>query len=589
MSPRRPRPARLAPLAALAFALSQPSCAAFSETAKLIASGDSRTLRERPAGEPPSSPRHPPLLVLALDGIDRALLYDMLAKGEMPVLARMLEGKWTPPAAGALDPPDLKAAFPHAYFDPSIVATFPSTTIAAWATTFSGVPPAAHGVSGNEFFIREKRLFAAPIPNSVSSLAAPLATFTDDYTDRLLEVPTIYEQMRLRDPDLLAWVSMSQFYRGADRLLLPRMSVFIDAVGAVLLGANPSKLTREVWAKTDLEDIEVVVDKLASGPVPDVLTLYLFGTDDYAHMAPEGPDVARRAYLREVVDPGLATLAARLAERGALAHRYVVVLGDHGHTEVVHDDAHALSTKDDDNPPSVVRAAGFRLRPFKLSVDDNDDFQAVLAYEGAVAYVYLADRSRCAQKGQRCDFAAPPRYDEDVVPMAEAFFKNNSDGSIAPGMKGALDLIFTRKPRPFAEDDLPFEVYVGEGRTVPIDEYLRANPHPTYTQVEARLRDLGVGPHGERAGDVLLLAHNGDRERPEDRRYFASPYHSWHGSFSHRDSDIPLIVAREDQTTAQLAALVKRVIGAEPRQQTIGQLLVRLRLPEPGDLPPAPP
>jgi hypothetical protein len=91
------------------------------------------------------------------------------------------------------------------------------------------------------------------------------------------------------------------------------------------------------------------------------------------------------------------------------------------------------------------------------------------------------------------------------------------------------------------------------------------------------LHELAVGPHGERAGDVLLLAHNGDRERPEDRYYFATPYHSWHGSPSREDSRIPLIVAHPKKSTAQLKALVSAQLGAQPRAQDVGRLLLGLR------------
>jgi hypothetical protein len=110
------------------------------------------------------------------------------------------------------------------------------------------------------------------------------------------------------------------------------------------------------------------------------------------------------------------------------------------------------------------------------------------------------------------------------------FYRNNLHGRDVPAMKGTLDMILTRRPRPQPEGDRPFEVYVGNGRFVPVGRYLRSHPHPTYVDVERHLRDLAAGPLGERAGDVLLIAHDGDRERLEDRYYFAPPYHSWHGS-----------------------------------------------------------
>ena len=144
-------------------------------------------------------------------------------------------------------------------------------------------------------------------------------------------------------------------------------------------------------------------------------------------------------------------------------------------------------------------------------------------------------------------------------------------------MRCTLDLILVRKPVAVERDDLPFEAYVGKGQTKALDEYLRAHPHPTYVAFVSRLRDLAVGRFGERAGDLLLVAHNGDRDRVEDRYYFAAPYHSWHGSPSEQDSRIPLIVAHPKKGTGELQAIVRHFVGPEPRAQDVGSLLVGLR------------
>ena len=270
-------------------------------------------------------------------------------------------------------------------------------------------------------------------------------------------------------------------------------------------------------------------------------------------------------------------LTAALEAKKALAGRWVVVGADHGHTEVMHDDAHALATKADEDPPSVLGRIGFRVRPFKREVSEKDPFSAVLAYGGAMAYVYLADRSACPGEKDVCDWKLPPRYEEDVLAAAEAFHKNNDDGSIVPQIRGALDMILVRRPRPYAQVDLPFEVYVGSGKTMAVDAWLKEHPHPTYVSVDARLRDLAVGVRGERAGDVLLLAHNGDRDKPRERYYFAAPYRSWHGSPSKRDSEIPFIVASSSHSAAAIGAYVARVLGERPSQQKTTDVLLGLR------------
>lgn len=521
------------------------------------------TGEKRDVGPPdrPAGPGEPALLLIALDGVDRRLLYEMLERGELPRTSKLIgqEG----------------ARFPRAHFDRTLLSTLPSSTLAAWASVFTGAPPHAHGVAGNEYFIREKRTLAAPAPVSVLDPAPVLKTYTEDYANRLLEVPTIYQALRSKGRDISSWVSMSQFYAGATDLLLADRTVVANAFKALLDGAG-KKDDPGIYAELDEEVIDTLLERLDKERAPRILVLYLTGSDHYAHGAEEGPDAARRRYLREVVDPGLGRLHESLEKKGALADRYVLVTSDHGHTEVRHDEAHALSTEDEDDPPAVLRGAGFRLRPFELDVEQSHDFQAVLAYGGALAYVYLADRSTCAAPKTVCDFSRPPRFAEDVLPAADAFFEASRTGKYAPGMKGTLDLVLTRRPRPFAEVDEPFSVYVGAGKLEPLADHLRENPHPTYVAFERRLRDLARGRFGERAGDVLLIAHNGDVEDPDRRYYFAGLYHSWHGSPSRADSEVPLIVAHPSKTSAELERTTRDALGPAPTQVELAKLFFTL-------------
>jgi hypothetical protein len=442
-------------------------------------------------------------------------------------------------------------------------------------SALTGVPPAEHGVTGNEYFIRETRTLACPAPVSFNSADPTLEIYTEDYLDKLIDARTVYERLRAEDRNILIWIAMNHVFRGGDSLLLPSRDVLgkaIKAFGELVVGSK-EKASHDAFAALDTGTIDTVVEHLASGPTPDLLTLYLSGTDLYAHIASEGPDTARRAYMRQVVDPALGKLVARMRQRGLLDRTWTIVVADHGHTEVDFDHAHALGG--DDGPPvKVMRAAGFRLRPFKRDVDAHDPFDAVLAYGGAMAYVYLADRSLCPGPHDVCAWDRPPRYREDVLAAAEAFRVANETG---PDMKGMLDMILVREPRAYREIDRPFEVYVGDGATVPVEDYLRAHPHPTYVAFAERLRELAVGLHGERAGDVLLIPHDGDRASPSDRYYFASEYHSWHGSASRADSEVPLIVANRRHDGAQIAAWVRPVIGNQPRLEKLTTLIMRLR------------
>ena len=182
--------------------------------------------------------------------------------------------------------------------------------------------PSVHGVAGNEFFIREERRLGAPAPVSFSDSSPTLKVYTDDYVNEIIKVPTVYERMRAVDPDVLIWVAVHQVYRGADRLLVAKPTVMAKAFESefediVKKGVDQSKPTRTHYENLDKDVIEVVDDALEKGPLPDVLTVYLTGTDLYAHIAEEGPMQARRAYLTE----GRGSCAGALAQAAPRAQR----------------------------------------------------------------------------------------------------------------------------------------------------------------------------------------------------------------------------------------------------------------------------
>ncbi len=557
------RVAMVSLLASLATACAVP------QVAEMVAMGDSRVLRQRPAQEPHSSPQSSPrLLIFALDGVGRREIYSLLHHGELPELAALLGGR--------------NGSFAHAYFDRRVLSTLPSSTIPGWVTLFTGVEPGRHGAVGNEFFIRQTREFVAPAPVTFSDARPALAVYTDGYLNDFVEAPSVYQRMRTVDPHLQVWVAMLHYYAGADRLLTTDRGVLAGAFSAFLeeqLEENfTSGTSRKIYEELDEEVAESVIEELEeeSTPRPDVLTVYLSGADLYAHVAQEGPDEARKSYLKEVLEPQFAKLRKAFQAAHILDGSYVLVLSDHGHTQVAHDVDHALGTATGDGDPAeLIERAGFRVRPFEWKVD-GASFQAVLAYQGAMAFVYLADRSTCPTDDSSCDWSQPPRYEEDVLKLADAFYVNNQKGGLVDGMKGALDMILVRKttsPR----QPRPFSVYVGGGRDESIARYLAQHPHPRYVALAERMKDLATGPQGYRAGDLVLLAHNGDRKDPDERYYFANEYHSWHGSPDRRDSEISLIVGNANESKARIRSLVRGALGPSPRQQDIANVLMALR------------
>ncbi|HEU4884799.1 MAG TPA: alkaline phosphatase family protein [Longimicrobium sp.] len=525
------------------------------ELAELMGEGGEKILGDaiRPAR---GAPR---VIVFALDGVGDGELHQAIVTGGMRRVAALL-GRETEPRL-----------YEHGWAAPGVLSILPSTTYAAWASVFTGQPVARHGIPGNEWFAREEMRFYAPAPVTVTEHEHALQVYSDQLMGRVLRAPTVYERAGVR-----SYVSLQAYHRGADLLTVPMPSTYARMVTAAAEGAvDDETVSQEVYEELDDQAVESLVKSIERHGPADLQTVYFPGVDLYTHVA-EHPLQDQMRYLREVIDPAVGEVLDAYRKAGALEGTWVMFVADHGHTPVLPDDLHALGTEGDDEPPALLRQAGFRVRPFHIEVDSAEqDFQATVAYQGAFAYVYLADRSTCAQPGTRCDWKRAPRLNEDVLPVARAFFEASRTGAGVPALRGAIDLVFARQPAPPGQDAPPFQVWDGQ-RLVPIAEYLAAHPRPELLDLERRLDGLGAGPYGHRAGDVLLLARTGMELPIEQRYYFSSRYHSWHGSPTRQDSEIPLLVVQAATSGAAIRARVQRAAGARIDQLSITPVILDL-------------
>jgi hypothetical protein len=526
-----------------------------AELLGIVAGGGERVLRE-PMRPPGGGPR---VLVFALDGVGDEELLDAIRQGGAPAMARLL---------GPEEEPRL---FAHGYAAPDVLSILPSTTMAAWASLFTGVGAAHTGVPGNEWFAREEARFYAPAPVSVEGTDHALESYTDDLVGGALRAPTIYERA-----DVRSYVSLSHFHRGADLLVTPAADALAELVTAAFegLGDGEESVEREAYTDLDRTAVDNLLEVMERHGVADLQVVYFPGVDLYTHVA-EHPLEMQRLYLSEVIDDAVARIIAAYRRAGA-DDTYILFVSDHGHTPVLDNDRHALGAEGEGDPVALLEQVGFRVRARSLELDDDErDFQAVVAYQGAFAYVYLADRSICPAEGTVCDWSAAPRLEEDVMPVVRAFDRANRAGAGVPELRGTLDLILSREPRPPARDALPFQVWDGQA-LVELGDYLQREPRPELLDLETRLHRLGAGPYGHRAGDVLLLARSGAARAIEDRYYFSGRYHSWHGSPDAQDSRIPLIVAHPTESGAALRGRVRAAAGDQPRQEDIAGLILSL-------------
>jgi hypothetical protein len=343
-----------------------------------------------------------------------------------------------------------------------------------------------------------------------------------------------------------------------------------------------------MYQQMDEDSVPKLLDSMEAHGVPNIQVVYFPGIDLYTHLAPR-PLEMEVEYLETVTDPLVTKILDAYRAKGILDQTYIMVIADHGHTPVLKDPHHALGAQDSNGPEAVVRAAGFRPRKLVLNPSASEqDYQSAFAYQGAIAYVYLADRSTCPNPGTTCNWKLPPRYKEDVLPVARAFYYSNKYGRRVPAMKDTLDLVFARVPTPAGQLTHEYEIFDGH-KLVPIWEYLLAHPRPDLIQLNRRMRWLSAGPYGNRAGDVLLLSKSGLNHQIQDRYYFSAPYHSWHGSASIQDSHIPLILARKDYPGAKLKQLVDGLAGPEPSQLALVPIVRSLLVSEQPAAPAVPP
>jgi Type I phosphodiesterase / nucleotide pyrophosphatase len=543
-----------APLTIFAVVL---SLVLFSCTpAKLVLSGGEQHPHPLPRVTEPG----PNVLIFGFDGTGYNQLEEAMKSGHAPNLAALL-GKNL--GGGSYD---------HAYSAPDAESIFPSITVAAWSAIFTGAPTAYNSIPGNEWFAREQMQFYAPVPVSVPETGDTLKMLSDNLVGRQLTSPTLYQQAGVS-----SGVSMNMIYRGADTFTVVAPSAFVTMVSDYMAGTTDQESgNRALYQHLDENSVAKLLDTFKTRGIPRLQTVYFPGIDLYTHVAPGDPLEQEVNYLEEVTDPLVGKVIAEYQSRGMLQNTYVLVIADHGHTPVLSDKEHALGVDPETGPAAVLKNAGYRMRPFVLNPSSGQqDYQAAFAYEDSIAYVYLADRSTCPNPSNKCDWTKPPRYKEDVMPAVRAFYQANKTGKGAPRLKGKLEMILAR--RPGLDDGVTREYRVYDGRRlVELEDYVKDHRDLDLLDIDRRMKWLSVGPHGDRAGDILLMARTGLKVPIAKRYYFAHLFHSVHGSGSEQDSHIPLILSHQGCSSRTLKKAMLGVTGEPPTQLKFTPLVLKL-------------
>jgi len=133
-----------------------------------------------------------------------------------------------------------------------------------------------------------------------------------------------------------------------------------------------------------------------------------------------------------------------------------------------------------------------------------------------------------------------------------------------------------RLPGAPGQNALPFMVWDGE-YLVPIPEYLAQHPRPDLKDLARRMNWLGVGPHGDRAGDIILLPRACADLPIQDRYAFAGiDHYSWHGSACEQDGHIPFILAQSKMNGRELKSIMDDFGGDSPSERELTPLVMSL-------------
>ncbi|MHB8384318.1 MAG: alkaline phosphatase family protein [Candidatus Binataceae bacterium] len=516
---------------------------------KTLSTGGEQRLKPAPV----QTLAEPRVIIFALDGAGYHQLMDAIDSGNAPNIASIL-GK----SQGG-------GVYEHAYNTPKALSLLPSSTIANWSALFTGQAPAWDGVTGDEWFERRSMGFYAPVPVSVEDTTDLTKVVDDDLVGRALRTPTLYDQIPGRSN-----VSLLSVYKGATLYTTVAPTSLVGMVAALLSGeAQGESAEKSLSADIDSDSVPMLLDAIDQHGIPNLQVVYFPGIDIYTHEARD-PLPSEVGYLEQVTDKGVGEVLDFYRKKNALHGTYVMFIADHGHIPVMNDHVHALGATGKDTPFELVRQQGFRVRKPTVDVtSDEDDFQAVLAYQGFMAYIYLADRSTCAAPGKKCDWSRPARMRQDVMRVARAFDEANRKGKGVPGLKGSIDLIFARQPAVPGHMAEEYQIY-DHGRLVPIYQYLMEHPRPDLIHLDQRMRWLSAGPYGDRAGDILLLS-KASMALPISQRYYfcAVPHYSMHGSAEWQDGHVPLILAQVGGSGAKMKAIVEKIAGEAPSERMV--------------------
>jgi len=378
---------------------------------------------------------------------------------------------------------------------------FPSITMAAQASIFTGNYPSNHGITGNSWF--EK--------NSETYRDYFLGTWWDwtldgqANNDLSTNVQTIYEAGNTDGKN--STIIFNQYARGVDTT--PIIGDWIRP------GVNELVWSKvHQYYKIDESSLSYALTKL-NEDLPDILTIYLTGLDGYSHYhGPEYQEYYLQTYLDEQLgrllygDDDYSGIKGLLGEGASTLYdeTVIAIVSDHGQTAVTDTSEYRVRKREVE---SDLEGAGYYidydtcfLNPLE-ECQDLDSSEAVVASNAGIAHIYIKDND---------DWNDPPEWYELEDAVIEFSFEEYTDRILVKD-----------------HSDGEYKLYQ-DGELVEIRD-------DTFSKVSyPNARERIEGLYSDRSGDIILLA--------EYPYYFAQErMKGEHGNLGAQDSKVPLIIS----------------------------------------------
>jgi arylsulfatase A-like enzyme len=375
---------------------------------------------------------------------------------------------------------------------------FPSITLPAQASIFTGNYPGHHNIPGNAWFEKSNLTYREyGVDVWYGSEGRPNIEMSTD-------VKTIYEAAK-NDLNVNSTVIFNHYSRlngSTARWIRPGVQEYYY-----------NEITHE-YDKLDSNAMSRALEELVYLPPPGIMTIYLPGLDGFSHTNGPNGGLNQEPYFKNNVDREIGRLLYGdcvnydlignceqyfngLIGEGLMNETIIVIVSDHGQIDSGYEDTYAISKLELEN---MLKNSGYDIIDHPLE----SDYDAITAPNGGMTQIYIRDIDSK-------DWNDQPEL-SDLRSALDVFISQINIDKILVKFSGSNG----------------YRVYNGSGNTLELQTFFAGKIG--YPDAVNRIQGLD----STRSGDIILLAKNGS--------YFAEgKYKGEHGGLSPEESYIPLI------------------------------------------------